>query len=160
MAVALEEDDAGTKNAVKNEISKVQGKLIEAAQAELSEVWMRILEDAILDCPFETGTLMGTVRLIDEGGTGTDEGISYSPEGGGGEKAVSVYDSTIVAGDASVTKPNGEPCIYAEWVHDGSFNVRTQRMNIAQPWLENAVDKHADELDAAIEKMMDAIDAE
>jgi hypothetical protein len=159
MAVVLEEDDAGTKEAVQNEIKTTQSKLIEAAQAELDAVWMKILEDAILDCPFETGTLMSTVRLV-EGGTGADIGMSYSPDGGGGEMAVSVYDSTIMAGDPNITKPNGEPCVYAEWVHDGSFNVRTGKMNIAQPWLENAIDKHGDELDAAIEKMMDAIDAE
>ena len=159
MAVVLEEDDAGTKGALLENLGETQETLIETAYAKLDEVWQAILEDAIMSCPFDTGTLMSTIRL-EEGGTGTEEGIGYTPQGTG-EKAISIYDSTIVAGDPNAwNSKKNEPCIYAEWVHDGSYNVRTKKMNEPNPWLEEAIEKHEAELDAAIEDMMNAIGAE
>ncbi len=154
---AIEEDDAGTKQGVIDNVNQINDKLIEEAQAKLQAVWQKILDTAIMLCPVDTGTLQGTVRLIE--GDSTPEGASYTPEGGGGEKAVTIYDSTIIAGDENVTKPDGSPCVYAEWVHDGHFS-KSGRWIEAQPFLEDAILEHEDELDEAIDDVMNAIDAE
>lgn len=154
---AVEEDDAGTKQGVIDSLKGVDEKLIEEAQDKLEAVWEKILETAIMLCPIDTGTLMSTIRLVS--GDSTPEGASYTPEGGGGEKAVTIYDSTIIAGDENTTKPNGEPCIYAEWVHDGHFD-RSGRWVEGQPFLEEAILEHEDELDEAIDDVMNAIGAE
>jgi hypothetical protein len=154
--IGIEEDDAGTKRGIIDNLEETKEKLIEEAQSRLSDVWQKIFDTAFMLCPVESGTLQSTIELIE--GDSTSEGASYTPEGGGGEKAVTIYNSTIIAGNAGITKPDGTPCIYAEWVHDGHFN-RGGTWVEGQPFLEDAILEHEAELDQAINEMLDAIDA-
>ncbi len=157
MVAGIEEDDDGTKQGIVDSLNETNEKLIEEAQEKLSAVWQKILDTAIMLCPIDTGTLQSTIRLIE--GDSTPEGASYTPEGGGGEKAVTIFNGTIIAGDENITKPDGSPCIYAEWVHDGHFD-RSGRWVEGQPFLEEAILEHEAELDEAINEVMDAIGAE
>jgi hypothetical protein len=155
--IGIEEDDNGTKQTIIDNLDETKEKLVEEAQDKLSAVWQKIFDTAFMLCPVESGTLQSTIQLIE--GDSTPEGASYTPEGGGGEKAVTIYNSTIIAGDAGVTKPDGTPCIYAEWVHDGHFG-RGGNWIEGQPFLESAILEHEIELDEAINEVMDAIGAQ
>lgn len=164
MAV-VSEDDNGTKKKVIDDISEAQQKLIEEAQSKLDEVWMKILETAIMLCPIDTGTLVQTIRLEQGSGVTSEEGAfveSYStPTGAGGsDKSIIIYDSTITAGDETVINPRtGQPCIYASWVHDGHYD-RAGKWVEGIPFLEEAIEEHSAELDEAMNAMFDAIGAE
>ena len=157
--IGIEEDDNGSKKALADSLSASQTQLVEDAQSKLDEVWDKIYETALMLCPVDTGTLLSTIKIV-QGDSGTPEGSSYTPEGSGGEEAITIYDSTIMAGDESVINPkSGMPCIYAQWVHDGHL-TRGGTITEPQPFLEDAILEHEAELDEAINDMMDAIGAE
>lgn len=160
------EDDGGTKKRVIDDIVWVQDSLIEEAQSRLDEVWDKILETAIMLCPFDTGTLMTTIRIEKGYGATSEEGafvdsFTTSASGGeGGTKSVIVYDSTITAGDETVINTRtGQPCIYAGWVHDGHYDKAGKWVN-GVPFLEEAIEENSAELDAALNAVFNAIDAE
>jgi len=164
MAV-VSEDDAGTKQALKEHIEGLQDKLIEEAQSKLDAVWDKIFQSAIMLCPIDTATLVGTIKIEKGYGATTEEGaftdsFTSATAAGGSTKSVIVYDSTITAGDENKINPKtGQPCIYAGWVHDGHYST-TGKWVEGVPFLEMAIFENSAELDDALNAVFDAIDAE
>jgi hypothetical protein len=157
MSFETSEDDDGTKTALIEWAQEAPSE-VDKLRDRLGDVWDKILEEAIMTCPIDTGTLMSTIKLIDNSGAEADDsfaGASYTAaDGPSGNKTVTVYDCSIQAGDENAFRKPKEPCIYAQWVHDGHGNVP------ARPWLAEAVDKYADELDAAIDDVVEAMGAQ
>jgi hypothetical protein len=148
MAV-VEEDDNGTKEKLREDLDSEQKAMHENMQSSLEEVWQKIFDLAFILCPVDTGTLQSTIALVlNEPAKGW---TSYSY--GGGNKAITIYDATIVAGDDSITRPDGYPCIYAQWVHDGHYTPWGTWVE-EQPFLEMAIMAYEGELQQAIERVM------
>jgi hypothetical protein len=160
MGMVIEETDEGTKPLVAAELQRIPDQITEETKAKLDAIWDKIYEAALMLCPVDTGTLLSTIRIVSSGEIGGLGGGEDSPEGGAGEKAITIYDSTIIAGDESVrNEKTGEPCIYAEWVHDGHF-CRGERWVEGVPFLEMAIDMYAEELDEALDEVMDVVGGE
>lgn len=159
--VVVYEDDDGTKGATIAQTNEVMDGVIEDAQTRLDAVWDKIFETAIMLCPIDTGTLVQTIRIEkgfgqgESGVEGADIESFSTPAAGGSIKSVIVYDSTIIAGDENVFKPNGQPCIYASWVHDGHYSQAGQWVE-GQPFLEEAIMEHIDELDEAVQQALES----
>jgi len=101
--IGLQETDSGTKDMVKYSLTKGQREMIDKWYDSLTEIWDKILEEAIMECPIDTGTLVSTIRIVDNAGPPF-----------GGQKAITIYDTSIVAGDPFVINPKtGRPCDYA-----------------------------------------------
>lgn len=141
MSVILKESDDGTKQKVVKKIEEYDKKLDDTLRQKLDKVWDKVLWDAIMECPIITGTLASTIRIV-EGAFG---GLM-----GGHIAGRMVFDRTITAGDETVTKPDGSPCIYAQWVHDGFIHPRSGRLTRATPFLEIALERNFAELEKAI----------
>jgi hypothetical protein len=162
MAMVIEEDDNGTKQGVIDEIKKVK-PTIEELQQKLDDVWQKILETAKTLCmerAYDTGTLYDTIHIeTGYGDSGSTTAVSYSSlDIGQGSEAVTVYDSTIVAGDEGAINPKtGQPCIYAQWVHDGHFTPSGRYVD-GTFFLEDAIILHESELDDAINEIMDKVE--
>jgi hypothetical protein len=146
--IVIEETDDETKQQLVEDLEKQNEKLHEDLQDSLSDIWQKIFDYAFILCPVETGTLQSTLRLITN--EPASEWTSYS--GGGGNKVLTVFDSSIMVGDESVSRPDGYPCIYGQWVHDGHFTPWGTWVE-AQPFLEDAVLAFESELEEAIQKV-------
>mgnify|MGYP001054056052 CR=1 FL=1 len=142
MSVQIQEDDNGTKEKTIEEIDGIKKELPPEVAKQLNKVWEKILRDARTLCPVDTGTLKSTIRTMR-----TPKGLMSS--GVGGSKDFIIFDRALVAGDSTVTKPTGEPCIYARWVHDGHV-MRNGQFWAGVPFLANALDMNETELEAAI----------
>lgn len=144
MSIILKESDDGTKQQVIKKVKEFDKNIDDALKQKLDEVWDKILWDAIMECPIITGTLASTIRVV-EGAFG---GLM-----GGHVAGRMVFDRTITAGDETVTNPrSGQPCIYAQWVHDGFIHPRSGRFIAGNPFLEIALERNFPELEKAIEE--------
>lgn len=143
MSIILKESDAGTKQKVVKKLSEYDKKVDETLRQKLDKVWDKVLWDAIMECPIVTATLASTIRIV-EGAFG---GLM-----GGHVAGRMVFDRTITAGDEAVTKPDGSPCIYAQWVHDGFIHPRSGRWVAGNPFLEIALERNFAEIESAIEE--------
>lgn len=141
MSVILKESDEGTKGQVIKKVKEYDKKLDATLKQKLDVVWDKVLWDAIMECPVITGTLASTVRIV-EGAFG---GLMGSHIAGR-----MIFDRTITAGDETITKPDGSPCIYAQWVHDGYIHPRSGKWIAGNPFLEIALEKNFAELEKAI----------
>lgn len=107
----------------------------------------KIVDEAIARCPKVTGTLASTIRAV-QGAAGLF---------GGGMKAFSIYDMSIVAGDPSVINPkSGRPCNYAEWVHDG-HPTKSGGFVVGQPFLTEAMMMYENEIDRVVDEALKKI---
>lgn len=143
MSVILVESDEGTKQKVMRKVEEYDKKIDDALRQKLDKVWDKVLWDAIMECPIVTATLASTIRIV-EGAFG---GLM-----GGHIAGRMVFDRTITAGDEMVTKPDGTPCIYAQWVHDGYVHPKSGRFVVGHPFLEIALEMNMPELEKAIEE--------
>jgi len=144
-ATTLIESDGGTKKKVRQKMKELSKKIEKDLRAELDAIWDKILGDAIAECPKITGTLASTIKIV-EGAFGGMMGSHIAGR--------MVFDKTITAGDEMITKPTGEPCIYAQWVHDGFIHWKSGRYVAGHPFLEIAIERNMAELEEAIEKAM------
>lgn len=146
MSIVLSETDNGTKREVVEALKKYDKKLSKTVADRLEQVWDQILWDAIMECPIVTGTLVSTIKIV-EGAFGDMMGTHIA--------ARTVFDRSIVAGDETIINPRtGQPCIYAQWVHDGHSQSGTGRWIAGHPFLEIALDMNMAELETAIEAAM------
>jgi len=148
MSVALEETEKG-KAEIRDSLDKYRKELGRGTviKRKLDEVIDRIVEDAILGCPKDTGTLASTIKAV-EGASGIF---------GAGIKGFTVYDKSIVAGDPSVTNPKtGRPCIYAPLVHDGHA-TKSGGWYAGSPFLSDAIMAHEDEVERAVDEALKTI---
>ncbi|OGD52570.1 hypothetical protein A3K80_00535 [Candidatus Bathyarchaeota archaeon RBG_13_38_9] len=149
MSIVLFESDNGTKQLTIDRLNELRKKIPEEYEKALDVVWDKIFLTAIMLCPVDTGTLMSTIRI--ERGGGVMSGFS-------GIKAITIFDSTIVAGDERIINPkSGQPCIYSTWVHDGHFD-RGGKWVPAQPFLTDAVNAHEEELERALDNVNKALE--
>lgn len=150
MTIGIEESDNGTKQRLKDRLEKDQEKISKDVANNLEEVWQKIFDWAFINCPYETGTLQSTMDLVIND-VGLMSGAWTT------SKAITIFDSTISAGDESASRPDGYPCIYATWVHDGHFTPQGIWVP-PQPWLADAIAMFEDELWDAIKRVMDALE--
>ena len=144
-ATALIESDNGTKRKVREKLKKLDKKIEKSLITELDAIWNKILGDAITECPKITGTLASTIRIV-EGAFGGMMGSHIAGR--------MIFNKTITAGDEMITKPSGEPCVYAQWVHDGFIHWKSGRWIVGHPFLDIAIERNMAELEEAIEKAM------
>jgi len=149
MSIIISETDNGTKAQTRRKLKEIDETIDKELRDALERVWDKILWDAILECPIVTATLVSTIKIV-EGAFGGLMGHHIAGR--------SVFDKTITAGDEAVTKPDGTPCIYAQWVHDGFTHPKSGRWVAGQPFLEIALEKNMPELEMAIKKVMDAME--
>jgi hypothetical protein len=119
------------------------------AKSELEKVWDKIYRETVSTCPFDTGTLVGTIKMA----TGSKAGEQMDTSSSGLNKTI--FNGTIVVGDDAVLHPNtGIPTSwYAIWVHDGSIYVD------GRPFLTEAFLKYEQELEDAIKNAIDKSNA-
>lgn len=149
MSVIIRESDGGTKRKVIEKTKEIPKNISEDLEKALDEIWDKIFQQAIMDCPFDTGALMSSIQIT----KGSTSGLA-----GGAIKEVTVFDSTISAGDPAIINPkSGMPTSeYARFVHDGHFSQAGHWVP-EQPFLENAVAMYEQELNDAIERVMKAM---
>lgn len=148
MSVALEEEEKG-KREVRDSLNKYKRELDRgtAVRAKLDEVIDKIVEDAIMGCPKDTGTLASTIQAI-EGASGIF---------GAGIKGITLYDKSIIAGDPTRTNPKtGRPCNYAPLVHDGHA-TKSGGWYAGNPFLTDAMMRHEDEAERAVDEALKTI---
>jgi len=163
MVIGLEETDNGSKEKTQKEVKKFMDSISEEAKQRLEEVWNAIYNEAIANCPIDTGSLVGTIKLQTENEISEEmQGVggSYVMEGGG-EKAVSIFNGTITAGDDAVINPknNMPTTVYAALVHDGHFD-RAGNWIEGVFFLTDAIDAHELELEEAIDAALKSLGAE
>jgi hypothetical protein len=150
--IGILESDKGSKGKVAKKLEEDNKKLNKDIQGSLDEVWDKIFEAAIMLCPIDSGTLLSTIRIVKN-----SPDILLSGGIGGFPKAITIYDSTIIAGDEAVTRPDGYPCIYAQWVHDGHFTPWGTWVP-PQPFLTDAILMYEKELEDAVIRVIKAIE--
>jgi len=150
MSIVLVETDNGTKQLTIDKLKELRRKIPIEFEKALDMVWDKIFFTAIMLCPVDTGTLMSTIK-VERGGGVMSGGFSNI-------RAITIFDSTIIAGDERVVNPkSGKPCIYATWVHDGHFD-RGGKWIPAQPFLTDALKAHEAELEEAIKNVQKALE--
>jgi hypothetical protein len=62
----IEETDFGTKKTTREALEKTRRDFKDGDEfaQELNDVWLKILRDAISGCPWQTGALAGTIRIV------------------------------------------------------------------------------------------------
>jgi len=157
--IGLEESDGGTKKQVSDNLGKVSGQLNAELSERLEKIWNDIYNDAIANCPVDTGSLVGTIKLdVDAGNLqASGAGIDIMSTG----MSENIFNGTITAGDDAVVNPiNKIPTSwYAIWVHDGHYTVDGVWVP-EQPFLENALAAHEAELEQAMDEALKNIGAE
>ncbi|GEM_PF-1699953 len=157
--IGLEETDNGSKKKVSEELGGLGKKLNDDLRERLEKIWNDIYNDAVAECPVDTGSLVTSIKLVvdDSNLEGGGAGIDISSSG----MSENVYNGTITAGDDAIINPkNGIPTsTYAIMVHDGHFTVDGTWVE-GIPFLSDALDKHSAELEAAIDDAMKEVGAE
>jgi hypothetical protein len=130
-------------------LETLKGEMNEAVAEELDSVWQQIKEMAIELCPKDTGALASSIKLGSEGG----QGVVLA----GNE----FYGDTISAGEDNIVNPkSGAPTSsYAIAVHDGHL-LRNGQFWEGTPFLEDALDAFASELELAVNRAMQKLDEE
>jgi hypothetical protein len=160
MVVGIEESDGGTKNRTSEELEGISKAISEEAKSNLEAIWNQIYNDAIGLCPVDTGALVSSIKLeTDEEVSEAVNGVSFTMSGSG-EKAVSIFNGTITAGDESIiNEKNKLPTIvYASFVHDGHFS--NGRYIEGTYFLTDAVDLHMADLEQAIDEALKSVGGE
>jgi hypothetical protein len=157
--IGLEESDSGSKKKVSNELGGLGKRLNDDLKERLEAIWNAIYNDAVAECPVDTMSLVGTVKLIvdDSNIQASGAGVDIMSSG----MSENIYNATIIAGDDAVINPKNHipTSWYAIWVHDGHFTVDGAWVE-GVPFLSDAVDKHIGELDEAIDDALKDIGGE
>jgi hypothetical protein len=121
-------------------------------KSRLEDVWHKIYEMAVMNCPVDTMTLVGTIRMI----TGLDAYGSSAMGGGApsGGYGVSMFNGTITVGDSTVNPKNRKTSAeYAALVHDGNATASGGWVP-ARPFLTDALAYYESELLEAIDEAL------
>lgn len=147
--IGIFETDNGTKKKMQEQLGRLGLNITKSGKSELEKVWDKIYRETVATCPFDTGTLVGTIKMA----TGSQIGEQMDTSTSGMNKTI--FNGTIVVGDDAVFNPkNGiATSVYASIVHDGSIYVQ------GRPFLENAFLKYEKELYDAILKAVNTSSA-
>lgn len=148
--IVLKETDNGTKSRLQSDLKEFHEKFNDEVRSALEDVWDKIYEEAVVNCPVDTMSLVGTIKLVT--GDVLGQQVSNSTIIGSG-MSMTLFNGTILVGDDAVINPkNNIPTSwYAIWVHDGHFN-RDGVWVEGQPFLSDAFDKYEAELNAVMAK--------
>jgi hypothetical protein len=148
--IGIKETDNGTKRRTIGQIADFQKKFDNETRQGLENVWNKIYEDAVANCPVDTMSLVGTIKLV-TGDKAGQQVLNSTIIGSG--MSQTVFNGTITVGDDAVINPkNGIPTSwYAIWVHDGHWDAGGKWV-AGRPFLSDAFDKYEAELMAAIAK--------
>ena len=155
MGMAISESDNGTKQEVMETIGNVEKELPQEIADELARIWYEIWMDAIAFCEktMDTGALASSINVI-EGGmvVGGGMGLSRTARQPIGNW---IFDRSIIAGDETIINPKTgkSTALYAEWIHDGHL-MKDGVFWEGNPFLQDALDAHEAELEAAVDKAM------
>ncbi len=150
MMIGLNETDNGTKRRLQSDLQSFHRKFDNETRMALEDVWQKIYEEAVANCPVDTMSLVGTIKLVTGDSAGQQIPTSNIIASG---MSMTLFNGTITVGDDAVVNPkNNIPTSwYAIWVHDGHFN-RDGRWVNGQPFLSDAFDKYEAELNTALSK--------
>lgn len=148
--IGIFESDGGTKKRTQKDLKDFMNKLTKDGKAGLEDVWGKIYEEVVANCPVDTMSLVGTIKLVTGDTVGQQVPNSFISTTGMSE---TIFNGTITVGDDAVINPkNNIPTSwYAIWVHDGHFN-RDGRWVEGIPFLSDAFDKYEAELNAVMAK--------
>lgn len=155
MVVPIKESDNGTKKRTRDEVGKLNDAITEEARKELEDVWNRIYNDALANCPIDTGTLVGSIRLTTDSSKDFTTLDMPESEFSGQGKAVSLFNGMLTAGDDSINpKSNKASVEYAALVHDGHM-AKNGGWVEGSYFLTKALEDNEDALFRAIQKAID-----
>ena len=144
--IGIFESDGGTKKRTQNDLKDFMKKFTKESKQGLEDVWNKIYEDAVANCPVDTMSLVGTIRMV----TDSSNPSSGSSQAIGGQGptgySITIFNGAITVGDEAVINPkNGiATSVYASIVHDGSIYVA------GRPFLTDAFLKYEQELYDAV----------
>lgn len=141
-------DDLGSNKKTQTALIQMEKDIQEGKDIdnELNRAWSKVLMDAVIGCPKDTGSLVSTIRIV-KTPLGAMTG-NVSPV-----KSLTIFDRTIVAGDLMMINPKTHgPVDYASYVHDGY--MKNGLIYSGRPFLTNALAKNDVELMKAVDRAL------
>jgi hypothetical protein len=112
---------------------------------ELNRVWNKIKQDAVSMCPKDTGSLAGSIRVVNSEAV---DGLNPT------NKSITVFDRAIVAGDSMKINPKTNGAVdYAQFVHDG-YMRQDGKLYIGVPFLTYALALNEVALENAVDRAL------
>lgn len=153
MACRVIETSFGTKQATVDKIDEINRLKGKKRQWLMYRYWLKVYENALRECPVDTGALRASIRISKSEGFGE----KY-------EKAVHIkgadesWDYYIIAGGGGIINPKHKKEVdYALAVHDG-FVDKGGMWHPGNPFLERAFNQAEEELNKSLNEYLDWIE--